>query len=51
MKFSIEISLKTDLGTLPNIGDVYLTFLPGTSFKEVANKDKIVIKFREVCQI
>ena len=44
MKFSIEIGLKTDLGTLPNIGDVYLTFLPGTSFKEVANKAKELVE-------
>ena len=44
MKFSIEIGLKTDLSSIPNIGDVYITFLPGTSFIDMANKAKELIK-------
>jgi len=44
MNFSLEIGLKTDLSTLPNIKDVYITLLPGSSYKEVANKAKELIK-------
>ena len=44
MNFSLEIGLKTDLNTLPNIKDVYITLLPGNSYKEVANKVKELIK-------
>ena len=37
MNFSLEISPKTDLNTLPNLKDVYITFLPGGDFKETAD--------------
>ena len=30
MKFSLEITSKTDLSTLPGLKDVYVTMLPGT---------------------
>jgi methylenetetrahydrofolate reductase (NADPH) len=43
MNFSLEIGLKTDLRTLPNIKDVYITLLQGTQFKDVANKAKELI--------
>ena len=43
MNFSLEIGLKTDLSTLPNIKDVYITLLQGTQFKDVANKAKELI--------
>ena len=43
MNFSIEIGLKTDVTTLPKISDVYITLLPGTNFKEVANKAKELV--------
>ena len=38
MKFSIEISPKTDLETLPTIKDIYITMLPGGDFKDTANQ-------------
>ena len=44
MNFSLEIGLKTDLSTLPNIKDVYITLLRGDQYKDVANKAKDLIK-------
>ena len=44
MNFSLEIGLKTDLGTLPSIKDIYITLLQGDQYKEVANKAKELIK-------
>ena len=38
MKFSLEITMKTDLSVLPKVKDVYITMLPGNDFKEVAHK-------------
>ena len=38
MKFSLEITSKTDLSILPGLSDVYVTMLPGTAYKEVAEK-------------
>ena len=43
MKFSLEITSKTDLSILPSLKDVYVTMLPGTDYKEVAKKaDELV---------
>ena len=44
MNFSLEIGLKTDLNTLPNITDVYITLLKGDQYKDVANKAKELVK-------
>ena len=33
MNFSLEITMKTDLSTLPKVEDVYITMLPGDNFK------------------
>ena len=44
MNFSLEIGLKTDLGTLPDIKDVYITLLRGDQFKDVAYKARELIK-------
>ena len=38
MNFSLEISPKTDLDTLPELKDVYITFLPGGDFRDTATK-------------
>ena len=38
MHFSLEITMKTDLSTLPKVKDVYITMLPGDDYKEVAKK-------------
>ena len=43
MNFSIEITLKTDLTDLPKIRDVYITFLPGQNYREVAEKAKELV--------
>ena len=44
MNFSIEITLKTDLTNLPKVKDVYITFLPGQSYKEVAEKARELVE-------
>ena len=36
--------MNTDLSTLPKVKDVYITFLPGNDFKEVAEKAKELVK-------
>ena len=44
MKFSLEITMKTDLSVLPKVKDVYITMLPGNDFRDVANKAKELVK-------
>ena len=44
MKFSLEITMKTDLSVLPKVKDVYITMLPGNDFKEVAHKAKELVE-------
>ncbi len=44
MNFSIEISPKTSLDTLPSLRDVYITFLPEGDFKETADKAEELVK-------
>ena len=44
MNFSLEITMKTELSTLPKIKDVYITMLPGDSFKSVATKAKELVQ-------
>ena len=44
MNFSLEITMKTDLSTLPKVKDVYITMLPGDSFKSVAEKAKDLVQ-------
>ena len=36
MKFSLEISPKTNLETIPSVNDVYITMLPGGDYKDTA---------------
>ena len=38
MNFSLEISPKTDLDTLPALKDVYVTMLPGGDYKETSEQ-------------
>ncbi len=45
MNFSLEITMKTDLSTLPKVKDVYITMLPGNNYKDVANKAKELVQF------
>ena len=44
MNFSLEITMKTDISILPKIKDVYITMLPGDSFKSVATKAKELVQ-------
>ena len=44
MNFSLEITMKTDLSTLPKVKDVYITMLPGNNFKDVAIKAKELVQ-------
>ena len=44
MNFSLEISPKTDLDTLPTIKDVYITMLPGGDYKATAEQANKLVK-------
>ena len=44
MNFSIEIGPKTDLDTLPNLKDVYITLLPGGDYTETTQKAGELVK-------
>ena len=43
MNFSLEIGLKTDLNTLPNVKDIYITLLQGDQYRDVALKAKELV--------
>ena len=45
MKFSLEITMKTDLSVLPKLRDVYITMLPGDDYRQVAQKAKELVQF------
>ena len=44
MNFSLEIGPHTDLDTLPEVKDVYVTMLPGGDYKETADKSGELVK-------
>ena len=44
MIFSLEISPKTDLETIPPVNDVYITMLPGGDYKDTAQKAEELVK-------
>ena len=44
MNFSLEISPKTDLDTLPTLKDVYVTMLPGGDYKDTAEQSIKLVK-------
>ena len=44
MKFSLEITIKTDLSFLPKVKDIYITMLPGDDFREVSNIAKKLVQ-------
>ena len=44
MNFSLEIGPNTDLETVPPVGDVYITMLPGGDYKETAQKALELVK-------
>ena len=45
MNFSLEITIRTDLTTLPKVKDVYITMLPGDNYRDVAKKACELVKF------
>ena len=45
MNFSLEITIKTELSTLPKVKDVYITMLPGDNFRNVVEKAKELVQF------
>tara|TARA_B100001250_G_scaffold226901_1_gene194699 strand:- start:478 stop:834 length:357 start_codon:yes stop_codon:yes gene_type:complete len=44
MNFSLEITMKTDLSSLPKVKDVYITMLPGDDYRSVASKAKELVQ-------
>ena len=40
VNFSLEVTTKSVLADLPNIKDIYITFLPGTEYQAVADQAK-----------
>jgi len=44
MKFSLEISPKTNLETIPSVNDVYITMLPGGDYKDTAHQAIELVK-------
>ncbi len=44
MKFSLEITMKTDLSVLPKVKDVYITMLPGGDFRDTADQAIKLVK-------
>ena len=44
MNFSLEISPHTDLETLPEVNDIYVTMLPGEDYRETAQKSADLVK-------
>ena len=44
MKFSLEIGPQTDLDTVPQVKDVYITMLPGGDYRETAQQAVELVK-------
>ena len=44
MNFSLEITVKTNLSTLPKVKDIYITMLPGDDYREVSNIAKELVQ-------
>ena len=40
VNFSLEVTTKSVLADLPNLKDIYITFLPGTEYQAVADQAK-----------
>ena len=44
MKFSLEISIRADIKTIPKVKDIYITQLPGEDYKDVSRKVAELVK-------
>ena len=44
MNFSLEISPKTEVVTVPALSDIYITMLPGGDYRETADKAVELVK-------
>ena len=40
VNFSLEVTTRTNLSDLPKLNDIYITFLPGTSYLDVIEQTK-----------
>ena len=40
VNFSLEVTTRTDLSSLPSLKDIYITFLPGSEYKDVVIQAK-----------
>ena len=40
VNFSLEVTTRTDLSNLPSLKDIYITFLPGSEYKDVVSQAK-----------
>ena len=43
VNFSLEVTTRTDLSSLPKLKDIYITFLPGTDYKDVIKQSKLLV--------
>ena len=43
VNFSLEVTARTDLSSLPNLKDIYITFLPGSEYKDVASQAQSLV--------
>ena len=43
VNFSLEVTTRTDLSSLPKLKDIYITFLPGTDYKDVIKQAKSLV--------
>ena len=44
MNFSLEIGPKTEVDTVPELSDIYITMLPGGDYRETADKAIELVK-------
>ena len=43
VNFSLEVTTRTDLSSLPNLKDIYITFLPGSEYKDVVSQAQSLV--------
>ena len=43
VSFSLEVTTRTDLSSLPNLKDIYVTFLPRTDYRDVIKQSKTLV--------
>jgi len=43
VNFSLEVTARTDLSSLPNLKDIYITFLPSSDYKDVIKQTRSLV--------